>query len=105
MAETIKNSHFRRRKRKRKRISVGLYYIVHIYAMYSQTQNSTYTKMNLRTVKWAQWVKTQSRPEEGEGNTLLLVYLEGVGLCEVDGDGEHKRNEDVKNLGGDVAQW
>jgi len=25
MAETIKNSHFRRRKRKRKRISVGLY--------------------------------------------------------------------------------
>jgi len=25
MAETIKNSHFRRRKRKQKRISVGLY--------------------------------------------------------------------------------
>jgi len=29
--------------------------------MYSQTQNNTYTKMNLSTVKWAQWDKTQSR--------------------------------------------
>jgi len=29
--------------------------------MYSQTQNNTYTKTNLRSVKWAQWDKTQSR--------------------------------------------
>jgi len=28
---------------------------------YSQTQNNTYTKTNLSTVKWAQWDKTQSR--------------------------------------------
>jgi len=45
-----------------------------------------------------------STGEEGGGNTLPLVYLEGVGLCKVDGDGEYERNEDVKNLGGDVAQ-
>jgi len=32
-----------------------------MHAMYSQTLNNTYTKMNLRTVKWAQWDKTQSR--------------------------------------------
>jgi len=32
-----------------------------MHAMYSQTQNNTYTKMNLSTVKWAQWDKTQSR--------------------------------------------
>jgi len=36
------------------------YYRVHMHAMYSQTQNNTYTKMNLSTVKWAQWDKTQS---------------------------------------------
>jgi len=28
------------------------YYTVHMHAMYSQTQNNTYTKMNLSTVKW-----------------------------------------------------
>ena len=37
------------------------YFTVHMHAMYSQTQNKTYTKMNLSTVKWAQWDKTQSR--------------------------------------------
>ena len=37
------------------------YYTVHMHAMYSQTQNNTYTKMNLSTVKWIQWDKTQSR--------------------------------------------
>ena len=37
------------------------YYTVHMHAMYSQTQNNTYTKMNLRTVKWAQWDKPQFR--------------------------------------------
>jgi len=31
------------------------YYTVHIHAIYSQTQNNTYT------VKWAQWDQTQSR--------------------------------------------
>jgi len=30
------------------------YYTVHIHTMYSQTQNNTYTKMKLSTVKWAQ---------------------------------------------------
>ena len=30
------------------------YYTVYMHAMYSQTQNNTYTKMNLGTVKWAQ---------------------------------------------------
>ena len=35
--------------------------ILHVHAIYSQTQNNTYTKMNLSTVKWAQWDKTQSR--------------------------------------------
>ena len=37
------------------------YYTVHMHAIYSQTQNNTCTKMNLSTVKWAQWNKTQSR--------------------------------------------
>ena len=37
------------------------YYTVHMHAIYSLTQNSTCTKMNLSTVKWAQWDKTQSR--------------------------------------------
>jgi len=37
------------------------YYTVHMHAIYSQTQNNTYTKMNLSLVKWAQWDKTQSR--------------------------------------------
>jgi len=37
------------------------YYTVHMHTMYSQTQNNTYTKMNLSKVKWAQWDKTQSR--------------------------------------------
>ena len=36
-------------------LTVLQYYTVHMHAMYSQTQNNTYTKMNLRTVKWAQW--------------------------------------------------
>jgi len=31
-----------------------------MHAIYSQTQNNTYTKINLSTVKWAQWDKTQS---------------------------------------------
>jgi len=35
--------------------------ILHMHAIYSQTQNNTCTKMNLSTVKWAQWDKTQSR--------------------------------------------
>jgi len=35
--------------------------ILHMHVMYSQTQNNTYTKMNLSTVKWAQWDKTQFR--------------------------------------------
>ena len=35
--------------------------ILHMHAIYSQTQNNTHTKMNLSTVKWAQWDKTQSR--------------------------------------------
>jgi len=35
--------------------------ILHMHTIYSQTQNNTYTKMNLSTVKWAQWDKTQSR--------------------------------------------
>jgi len=29
-------------------------YTAHMHAIYSPTQNNTYTKMNLRTVKWAQ---------------------------------------------------
>ena len=28
--------------------------ILHMHAIYSQTQNNTYTKMNLSAVKWAQ---------------------------------------------------
>ena len=32
-----------------------------MHAIYCQTQNNTYTKINLSTVKWAQWDKTQSR--------------------------------------------
>jgi len=28
--------------------------ILHMHTIYSQTQNNTYTKMNLSTVKWAQ---------------------------------------------------
>jgi len=35
--------------------------MLHMHAIYSQTQNNTYTKMNLSTVKWAQSDKTQSR--------------------------------------------
>ena len=35
--------------------------ILHMHTIYSQTQNNTYTKMNLSTVKWAQRDKTQSR--------------------------------------------
>ena len=35
--------------------------ILHMHAIYSQTQNNIYTKMNLSTVKWAKWDKTQSR--------------------------------------------
>ena len=30
------------------------YYTVHMHAIYSQTQNNIYTKMNPSTVKWAQ---------------------------------------------------
>jgi len=37
-------------------------------AIYSQTQNNTYTTMNLSTVKWAQWDKTQSRE-------LLVLFI------------------------------
>jgi len=47
------------------------YYTVHMHAMYSQTQNNTYTKMNLRSVKWTQWDKTQSRELLG---LLICVY-------------------------------
>ena len=32
-----------------------------MHAMCSQTQNNTYTKMTLSTVKWSQWDKTQPR--------------------------------------------
>jgi len=42
--------------------------ILHMYAIYSHTQNNTYTKMNLSTVKWAQWDKTQSRE-------LLVLFI------------------------------
>jgi len=34
------------------------------YTCMQCTQNNTYTEMNLRTVKWAQWDKTQSRAAE-----------------------------------------
>ena len=37
------------------------YYTVHMHAIHSQAQKNTYRKMNLSTVKWAQWDKTQSR--------------------------------------------
>jgi len=36
--------------------------------LHSQTQNNTYTKMNLNRVKWAQWDKTQSRE-------LLVLFI------------------------------
>jgi len=35
--------------------------VLQMHAIYSQTQNITYTKMNLTTVKWAHSDKTQSR--------------------------------------------
>jgi len=31
-----------------------------MHAIYSDTQNNSYTKLNLSTVKWAQWDKTKS---------------------------------------------
>jgi len=33
------------------------YYTVHMHAMYSQTQNNTYTKMNLKNV-WGRYQKS-----------------------------------------------
>ena len=42
--------------------------VLHMHVMYSQTQNNTYTKMNLSTVKWTQWDKTQSRE-------LLVLFI------------------------------
>jgi len=45
--------------------------------IYSDTQNNTYTKMNLNTVKWAQWHKTQ--PTE----LLCLFICECIALCTI----------------------
>ena len=42
---------------------------------YTCVQNNTYTKMNLSTVKWAQWDKTQSR------ELLVLFICVCTSLC------------------------
>jgi len=45
--------------------------------MYSQTQNNTYTKINLSTVEWAQWDKTQSK------ELLVLFICVCIALCTI----------------------
>jgi len=47
------------------------------YTCMQCTQNNTYTKMNLRTVKWAQWDKTQSR------ELLGLFICVCIALCTI----------------------
>jgi len=42
--------------------------ILHMHTTSSQTQNNTYTKINLSTVKWAHWDKTQS-------TELLVLFI------------------------------
>ena len=48
-----------------------------MHAMCSQTQSNAYTKMNLSTVKWAQWDKTQSR------ELLGLFICVCIALCTI----------------------
>ena len=51
------------------------YYTVHMHAIYSDTENNTYTNMNLSTGKWAQWDKTQPR------ELLDLFICVCIALC------------------------
>jgi len=48
-----------------------------MHTIYSQTQYITCTKMNLSTVKWAQWDKTQSR------ELLGLFICVCIALCTI----------------------
>ena len=51
--------------------------ILHMHTIYTQTQNNAYTEMNLSTVKWAQWDKTQSR------ELLGLFICVRIALCTI----------------------